>query len=266
MNLYLEPSPNAMVGEAMSNRDVLAWATERIQKNFRRPDHQQLDREMKLRLEERRKERGRIARELHDTLFQGFLGASMLLQGAVEQTPADSPTKASLSRVLVLIRRVIDEGRGALQELRSSTCTSLSLEEALYALWDELTPEGVHFRILVEGQPKPLKPAIQEQIFLIGREAVLNALRHSGATAIEAVVEYSPRRLRLVVRDDGRGIDPQVLTSGRDLHWGLQGMRERAASVGAQLRIWSRLGAGTEVEATVPIQRVADAHLSNASV
>jgi len=265
MNLYLEPSPNAMVGEAMSNRDVLAWATERIQKNSSRPDHQQLDREMKLRLEERRKERGRIARELHDTLFQGFLGASMLLQGAVEQTPADSPTKASLSRVLVLMRRVIDEGRGTLQELRSPASTSLSLEEALYALWDELTPDGVHFRILVEGQPNPLKPAVHEQVFLIGREAVLNALQHSGATAIEAVVEYSPRRLRLIVRDDGRGIDPQVLTSGRDLHWGLQGMRERAASVGAQLRIWSRLGAGTEVEATVPIQRVADAHLSNAS-
>jgi signal transduction histidine kinase len=106
---------------------------------------------------------------------------------------------------------------------------------------------------LVEGQPKALKPAIQEQIYLVGREAVLNALRHSRAAAIEVEVEYSPRQLRMVVRDDGCGIDPQTLRSGRDLHWGLQGMRERAGSVGAQLKLWSRQGSGTEVEISVPI-------------
>jgi signal transduction histidine kinase len=154
----------------------------------------------------------------------------------------------------------MDEGRVALQDLRSSASPSLSLENALYVLWDELAPTGVQFRILVEGQPKPLNPAIQEQIFLIAREALLNALRHSGAASIEAVVEYSPRRLRVVLRDNGCGIDPQVVWSGRDLHWGLMGMRERAGSVGAQVRIWSRLGAGTEVEISAPIHIVADAH------
>lgn len=260
MNLHAEQSLNTMVGEAFSAREAIARAVQRLQGCFRSPGLQQLDREQKLRLEERQKERGRIARELHDTLFQGFLGASMLLEGAVEQTPADSPAKPSLNRALRLMRRVLDEGRVALQDLRSSASPSLSLEEALYVLWDELTPAGVQFRILVEGQPKPLNPAIQQQIYLIAREALLNALRHSGAAAIEAVVEYSPRRLRVVVRDSGCGIDPQVLRSGRDLHWGLLGMRERAGSVGAQVRIWSRLGAGTEVEISVPIHLVADAH------
>jgi signal transduction histidine kinase len=259
MNLYAEPSLNTEVGEAVSAREVIARAAERIQRCFRGPSRQQLDREQKLRLEERQKERGRIARELHDTLLQGFLVASMLLEGAVEQTPADSPTKPSLNRALRLMHRVMDEGRVALEDLRSASSPSLSLEEALFVLWYELTPTGVQFRILVEGQPKPLNPAIQEQIYLIAREALLNALRHSGAAAIEAVVEYSTHRLRVVVRDNGCGIDPQVVRSGRDLHWGLLGMRERAGSVGAQVRIWSRLGAGTEVEISVPIQIIADA-------
>jgi signal transduction histidine kinase len=260
MNLNVEQSLNAMVGEAVSAREVIARAVEQIQKRFRHPHHRQLHRELKLRLEERRKERGRIARELHDTLFQGFLGASLMLAGAVEQTPADSPTKPSLSRALQLMHRVMDEGRLALQDLRSSATPTLSLEEALYCLWDELAPRCVQFRILVEGQPKTLNPKSQEQIYLIAREALLNALRHSGAAAIEAVVEYSPRRLRVVVRDNGCGIDPQVLQSGRDLHWGLLGMRERAECLGARLRIWTGRGAGTEVEMSVPIQIGAAVH------
>jgi signal transduction histidine kinase len=255
-----ERSPNAMVSETLSGPHVFAPTSERAQGLSRQPDQWQLDRELKVRLEERSKERRRIARDLHDTLLQGFLGASLLLQGAVDQTPADSPAKPSLSRALRLMYRVINEGRVTLQELRLSPSASPSLEEALHGVWDELTPGGVQFRILVEGQPKSLKPAIQEQIYLIGREAVLNAVRHSGAGAIEVEVEYSPRRLRMVVRDNGCGIDPQTLRSGRDLHWGLQGMRERAGGVGAQLRIWSRIGAGTEVEISAPIHIVADDH------
>jgi signal transduction histidine kinase len=267
MNIHIERSLPAMVVETLPGGHVFASATELAQ-GPSQPEHPQLERERKLRLEERSKERQRIARELHDTLFQGFLSASLLLQGAVDQTPADSPAKPSLSRALRLMYRVINEGRVTLQELRSSTSASPSLEQALHGLWDELTPGGVQFRILVEGQPKALKPAIQEQIYLIGREAVLNALRHSGAAAIEVQVEYSPRRLRMVVRDNGCGIDPQTLRSGRDLHWGLQGMRERAGTVGAQLRIWSRLGAGTEVEISAPFHIVADdqAQLSMATV
>jgi signal transduction histidine kinase len=259
MNSNAERSLKPMVGDALSLRDSLARPAERSPRRFRHPDHQQADREQKVRLEERRKERGRIAQELHDTLFQGFLGASLLLQATVEQTPADSPTKSTLNRALHLMYRGIDEGRAALQELRPPADALPSLEEALYCLWDELTPGGVQFRILVEGQAKSMNPAIQEQIYLIAREALHNALRHSGATAIEAEIEYSDRRLRVIVRDNGRGIDPKLIQSGRDLHWGLSGMRERAGSVGAQLRIWSRPGAGTEVEISVPVRNVANA-------
>ena len=133
-----------------------------------------------------------------------------------------------------------------------------SLEQALSSVGDEFTASGAQLRILVMGPPKALKPAIQEQIYLIVREALVNALRYSEATSIEAEVEYQRHQLRVVVRDNGRGIDPQVLRSERDSHWGIVGMHERARCIGAQLRIWSRRGAGTEVEISVPTGIAAD--------
>ncbi len=98
------------------------------------------------------------------------------------------------------------------------------------------------------GQPRSLDLGILEQIYLITREALRNALNHSDAKNIEAEIEYLPQRLRVIVRDNGSGIDPEVLRSGSKSHWGLTGMRERAASLGAKLRLWSRPGAGTEME------------------
>jgi signal transduction histidine kinase len=89
-------------------------------------------------------------------------------------------------------------------------------------------------------------------VYRIGREALVNSFRHSGAKNIEVEVEYSSRQLYIVVRDDGCGIDPQVLGSGRDGHWGLSGMRERAERIGARLKLRSRHATGTEVELSVP--------------
>jgi signal transduction histidine kinase len=103
------------------------------------------------------------------------------------------------------------------------------------------------------GRPKPLDPAVLQQIYFITREALLNSLRHSQAKKIEVEIEYSPRKLRVVVRDNGTGIDPQLLHSGRKSHWGLTVMRERAANIGAHLRIWTKPNAGTELELSVPL-------------
>jgi signal transduction histidine kinase len=130
---------------------------------------------------------------------------------------------------------------------------SMSLEHALTELCEEFLPGGgAQFRIFVSGRPKKLSPEIQEQIYLVGREAMLNAWRHAQATIIEAEVEYLRRGLRLAVRDNGRGIDPRVVESGRTAHWGLLAMRERAVGIGAKLKISSKRGAGTEVEISVP--------------
>jgi len=250
--------PNALAGGTVSTHDEVARATEWIRKWFRRSHREQLDWELKVRLEERRRERLRIARELHDTLFQGFVGASMQIHGAMEQMPADSPSKLSLNRAVHLMHRVLDEGRVVLEGLHSPRGTQKPLEEELSSLRDELSPIGTLFRVFVTGKSKTLKPVMQEQLYMIGREALINALRHAKATNIEAEIEYLPRRLRMVVRDNGCGMDTHVMRCGRKAHWGLVGMRERAGSIGAKLQIWSRPGVGTEIELSVPGDIVED--------
>jgi signal transduction histidine kinase len=166
--------------------------------------------------------------------------------------PANSPSKAALDHAIVQMQNVINEARDILLGLRSSSIASMALEHAFSCLRDEFAAgSAVRFRVFVTGRPKALKPAIQEQIYRIGREALINAFRHSEADSIEAEVEYLPRRLRILVRDNGRGIDPKTVQSGRHAHWGLLGMRERAADIGAQLQISSRPGCGTEVEISI---------------
>ena len=207
-----------------------------------------------IRLEERGKERARVAHELHDTLLQGFLGASMLLHQVVEQTPTDSPSKPALSRALSLVRRAIDEGRAAIQGLQAVSPAPSSLEEAFSNLLEAVTcPRGIRVRLFVEGKPRTLNPAIQEQVFLIGREAVMNALRHSKATSIEVEIQYLRAILRMFVRDNGCGITPEAVQKAGDLHWGLRGMRDRAAGIDARFGIWSSPGAGTELRVAVPL-------------
>jgi signal transduction histidine kinase len=258
MNYEYEQFPNVLAGSIACSRAAVPLTVERIQGWLHRPT-QQSSREVSVRLEERRRERARIARDFHDTVLQGFLGASMVLESAVNELPIDSPSRPSLNRALSLMRRVIEEGRDALHGLRSTRTPATSLEQSLAELGDELRLGAVQFRVSVVGRTKAINPAIQEQAYLIGREAVLNALRHSKGTSIEAEIEYSPDKLRLVVRDDGCGIDEDVLRSGRVSHWGLQGMRERAAGVGARLCIWSGKGAGTEVELCAPYELSAKA-------
>jgi len=227
---------------------------ERIRGYFTHYDHHQSTREQVLRQEERRLERTRIARELHDTLLQGLLSASMQLQVAEGFLPPKSPAKPLLSRVRKLMGKGIAEGRAALQGLRSAELPPTSLDQALTDFLDELTPaDRARLRITKMGRPKPLDPAILHQIYLITREALLNALRHSQAKKIEVELEYSPRKLRVAVRDNGIGIEPHVLNSGRKSHWGLTVMRERAANIGAHLRIWTKPNAGTELELSVPL-------------
>lgn len=214
----------------------------------------QLTRQMNLRFEERLAERTRIAQDLHDTLLQGFLSASMQLHVAVDSLPADSPARAQLGRVAGLMGQVIEEGRSAVQSLRSSNNGSpLDLPEAFSRIEQEFaTQQQIAYRVIVEGHPRSLHPIIRDEVYRIGREALVNAFRHSGAGSIEVDLEYSAKYLQVRVRDDGCGIDDQVLRVGREGHWGLSGMRERAQEIGAKLKVWSRVGGGTEVELSIP--------------
>ncbi|HET7107271.1 MAG TPA: sensor histidine kinase [Candidatus Acidoferrum sp.] len=225
----------------------------RIRSYFSSPNRPESSRELALLQQERCRERTRIARELHDTLLQGLLSASLQLQVAEGWLPPDSPAKPLLSRVRSLMRKGIDEGRAALEGLRSADVPATSLEEALANFHEELPPpDRARLRILKMGRPKPLDPAIHDQLYLITREALLNALRHSQASRIEVEIAYSPRKLCISVRDNGTGIEPQLLHSGRKAHWGLTVMRERAANIGAHLRIRTRPSAGTQLDLTLP--------------
>jgi ligand-binding sensor domain-containing protein/signal transduction histidine kinase len=213
----------------------------------------QMARQLNVRFEERLAERTRIAQELHDTLLQGFLSASMQLHVAADHIPEDSPAKPLLGRVLQLMGQVTEEGRNALRGLRSSSRDAYSLEQALSHVPQELAiPGEIAYRVIVDGQPRALHPVIRDEVYRIGRESLVNAFRHAQANSIEVEVEYAANHLRILIRDDGCGIDPQVLRTGRDGHWGLPGMRERSERIGAKLKVWSRSSSGTEVELLVP--------------
>jgi signal transduction histidine kinase len=212
-----------------------------------------LTRQLNVRFQERLAERTRIAQELHDTLLQGFVSASMQLDVAEDQLPDDSPTKPLLRRVLQLMGRVTEEGRNALRGLRTADNDSRDLEMAFLRMRQELAiDEKIGYRVIAHSVRRPLRPAIRDEVYRIGREALVNAFLHARANTVEVEVEYASRYLRIMVRDDGCGIDPQVLDAGRQGHWGLPGMRERSEVIGASLRLRSRIGAGTEVELTVP--------------
>ncbi|MET0650864.1 MAG: two-component regulator propeller domain-containing protein, partial [Pyrinomonadaceae bacterium] len=220
---------------------------------FYRVRMRRLTRLLNVRFEERLAERTRIAQDLHDTLLQGVLSASMQLHVAADQLSDTSPAKPLVSRVLQLMTQVVEEGRTAVQGLRSRAGDSTDLAEALSAIRHDFASwQEIDYRMTVTGQPRPLHPLVRDGFYRIGREALINAFRHARARTVEVEIDYGAKGLRLSVRDDGAGIDPEVLSSGRSGHWGLSGMRERAEDFGAELEVTSRAGEGTEVRLSIP--------------
>lgn len=209
-------------------------------------------RRLHLNFQERLFERTRIAQELHDTLLQDFLSASMQLHVAGNRLEQTSLARAPLQRATELMRKAGDEGRAALRQLRLEEDV-LSLQDAFSTIPDELIMSGdVDFRLRVEGSTAQLRHLVRDDIYRICREAIVNAVRHSNAKNIDVEVCYDPRELRVTVEDDGCGIDPKILRSGREGHWGIRGMRERADRIEGKLRLVSRPGGGTEVLLRIP--------------
>ena len=229
----------------------------------------QVAREFNMRLEERIGERTRIARDLHDTLLQSFQGLLFEFQAA-RNLFARHPENAirTMDGAIDSAEAAIAEGRDAIQDLRSGAGAGSDLAQLLTATGKELSeargPNGcATFALTLEGHPKTLMAIIQDEIYRIGRELLLNAFKHARARRIEVEIRYDEQMLRLRIRDDGIGIDPRVLGGGaRPGHWGLPGVRERAKLVGAKLDFWSEAGAGTEVQIAIP-GAIAYGHLRN---
>ena len=225
----------------------LAWLA------YRWRVHQMTSR-LDMQFRERLAERTRIAQDLHDTLLQGVMSTSMQLHVAIDQLPDNSEVKSRLERIVQLMTHVIEEGRNTVRGLRSQDNEKMmDLEHFLSSIPRELSLEApIDYRVIIEGRQKDMCLPIRDEIHKIAREAVVNAFRHSGAKNVEVEVQYAPDHLRIILRDDGIGIDGHLLQSGKTDHFGLSGMRERAEKIHARLRVSSRPGAGTEVELVVP--------------
>ena len=206
------------------------------------------------RLHERLRERERIARDLHDTFFQSIQGLLLRFNTGTSLLKPDEPARAIFDEALARSDQVMLEGRELLLDLRTGLGESNNLSEAFAAAEAELRKiRDVDYKVIVHGEPKALHPVVFEEVYRLGREALMNAFRHSNAAVIEVELIYESQALRVRFRDDGVGIDPAILNQGRRAnHWGLPGMRERAKKIGAHIEIWSRAGAGTEIEVRIP--------------
>ena len=218
----------------------------------------QLHHQFEMTLEARVGERTRIARELHDTLLQSFHGLLLRFQ-TVSQLLPERPVEAKekLDSAIDQAAEAITEGRDAVQGLRDSTTQTNDLALAISTLGEELAADSTGhrpaFRVAVEGQSRDLHPILRDEVYKIAAEALRNAFLHANAKQVEVEIRYDNERFRLRVRDDGKGIDAAILSQqGKEGHFGLPGMRERATLIGGKLTIWSEVDAGTEVELRLP--------------
>jgi ligand-binding sensor domain-containing protein/signal transduction histidine kinase len=204
------------------------------------------------RMQERLQERTRIARELHDTLLQGMLGISMEMYAASQQVFAQNSASSVFGHASQRLREVAEQSRKAVEHLRSPSIVPDSLESMLaLALRDMNLPADLRAQINSVGTHLDLRPVVQSEIEQIAREAISNAVQHSGANSIRLDILYQPAHFFLSVSDDGRGIHPETQKLGRQGHWGIAGMRERAKSIGGRLRILPHVPCGTVVEVSL---------------
>jgi signal transduction histidine kinase/streptogramin lyase len=215
----------------------------------------QATKQVKVLLKERVQERERIARELHDTLLQGFQGLMLRLQAVMEAIPPDLSARSHMEKVLDRADDVLVEGRNRVLDLRAESLTADSLAEALSAFADDLRDSyTASFTMIVEPTPWSLDPVILDEVSRIGREAIANAFRHSSAENIICTIAYDAYRLRVSIQDDGHGLDSKVIKVGKSGHWGIPGMQERARRIGGQLNIWSDASVGTEIVLNIPAE------------
>jgi len=200
-------------------------------------------------------ERARLAREIHDTLAQGFVGISSQLDAGAMCMPQDTTQARSyLEMARRMARHSLTEARRSVMDLRASALDEQDLAAAIESgmrLWT--AGSGVEVEVEVLGPGAKLPEEMEQHLLRIAQEAVTNALKHAGASRIAVKLHREARQLHLRISDNGRGFDQQDVFSSRAGHFGVIGMRERAERLGGELRLASNPGEGTEVEVTVPL-------------
>jgi len=204
------------------------------------------------RFDERLAERTRLARELHDTFLQTVQGSKMVADDALDADADEIRMRNALEKLSRWLGQAVDEGRAALHSLRVSTTERNHLSEALRrATEDHQLPSSMTVAFSVIGDARDLHPIVRDEVYRIGYEAIRNAATHSRASRLEIDLRYASDMV-LRVKDNGLGIDPSISDQGKAGHFGLQGMRERAARIHSKLTILSSTNAGTEVTLVVP--------------
>ncbi len=207
---------------------------------------------IELRLDERVNERMRITHELHDTLLKTIL-ASMLIANTALRKPADPiQQRQALEKLSTWLDRAVEEGRAALNSLHASTTERNDLADAFQrAIADCSGEASTEVSFSVAGGVREMHPIVRDEIYRIGCEAIRNACAHARASHVLVELAYG-QDLTLCIRNNGVGIDSSVLDRGKQGHFGLEGMRQRAARIGGKLTFASCPGSGTEIRLVVP--------------
>jgi ligand-binding sensor domain-containing protein len=212
----------------------------------------QISRAIGARFDERLAERTRMARDLHDTFLQTIQGSKLVVDHALKPSTDPSGMRGALEQLSVWLERATQEGRTALNSLRTATAQTNDLAEALRRVTkDDLIPSSMAVTFSVVGDASEMHPIVRDEIYRIGYEAIRNACMHSGASQLAVELRYA-HDLVLRVSDNGMGIDPAIADEGKGGHFGLQGMRERAARIAGNLTLGSSSNSGTEIKLVVP--------------
>lgn len=200
-------------------------------------------------------ERARLAREIHDTLAQGFVGISSQLDAVAMSMPVDAtPARSYLDLARRMARHSLTEARRSVMDLRASALEGQDLAAAIQSatlLWT--AGSGVEVKVEVTGPVTELPEEMEQHLLRIAQEAVTNVLKHASARKIWVKIRVEARKLYLAIVDDGLGFDQHDVFASRGGHFGVMGMRERAERLGGELRLDSQPGEGTQVEVTVPL-------------
>ena len=224
---------------------LVVWALYRLRVR-------QVTRAISARFDERLAERTRIARELNDTLLQTVEGSKLVADDALERSHDSEQMLRAMEKLSGWLEQGTQEGQAALNSLRSSTTDTNDLTTQLRRATEECANSksmAVSFSVL--GNSGELHPIARDEIFRIGYEAIRNACQHAAASQLEVLVTYA-QDLTLRVSDNGIGMESDMLSEGKEGHFGLQGMRERAGRIESKLTIVSAPKSGTELTLVVP--------------